>query len=145
MYTEGELTSRFNILSENYVKQVTIEARTALMMAKTIILPASLKYQKEVGDSVASRQGGGERQPPRGWETLSSVVSAINALVHGISVLEKAEAHHGDGDAYSHAKHVKEHVIPAMGEVRKAADLLETMVSDELWPLPTYREMLFIK
>jgi glutamine synthetase len=144
VYTEGELKSRFNILSENYVKQVTIEARTALMMAKTMILPAALKYQKEVGDSVASAKAAGAATPA-GVETLSSVVSGINALVHSITELEKAEHHHGDGDAYAHAKHIKEHVIPAMLEVRKAADSLETMLSDDLWPLPTYREMLFIK
>jgi len=148
VYTEGELKSRFNILSENYVKQVTIEAKTALMMAKTIILPAALKYQKEVGDSVASAKAAGAATPA-GVETLSAVVSGINTLAHGITELEKAESHKGDGggdgDAYAHAKHIKEHVIPAMLAVRKASDTLESIVSDDLWPLPTYREMLFMK
>ena len=144
VYTEGELTSRFNILSENYVKQVTIEAKTVLMMAKTIILPAALKYQKEVGDSVASAKAAGAATPA-GVEVLSAVVSGINTLVSNITTLEKAEAHHGSGDAYEHAKHIKSDVLPAMLEVRKAADALEVMVSDELWPLPTYREMLFIR
>ena len=59
--------------------------------------------------------------------------------------LEKAQAHHGDGEAYGHAKHMRDHVVPALANVRAAADKLETIVSDELWPLPTYREMLFIR
>ncbi len=54
VYSEKELTSRFNILSEAYAKHVNIEGQTALMMAKTMILPAALKYQKEVGESIAA-------------------------------------------------------------------------------------------
>jgi glutamine synthetase len=144
VFTERELHSRYNIYSENYVKQVTIEAKTALLMAKTIILPAALKYQKEVGDSVASAKAAGA-STPAGVETLSTVVSTINELVLAITALEKAEAVHVDGEPYIHAKHVKETILPAMAEVRRVADALEAIVSDALWPLPTYREMLFIK
>ncbi len=144
VYTEKELLSRFNILSELYVKTVTIEANTTIMMAKNVILPAALKYQKEVGESVAAAKAAGAANPA-GIEILSIVVSTIGDLVRGIASLEKASAHHGNGEAYAHAKHIREQVIPAMSEVRKAADKLETIVSDELWPLPTYREMLFIR
>ncbi len=144
VYTEKELQSRFNILSENYTKAVTIEAKTAVMMAKTMILPAALKYQKEVGESVAAAKAAGAATPA-GVETLSALVSTINDLARAITTLEKAEDHHGDGEPYAHAKHMKDAVIPAMLELRKAADKLETMVSDDLWPLPTYREMLFIR
>ena len=76
---------------------------------------------------------------------LSSIVSGINDLIRGIAAVEKAESHHGDGDAFAHAKHIKEHVITAMADLRKAGDKLETIVADDLWPLPTYREMLFIR
>ncbi len=143
VYTEKELHSRFNILSESYVKNVTIEANTAVLMAKTMILPAALRYQKEVGESVAAAKAAGAATPA-GIETLSAIVSTTNDLYRGITALEKAASHH-DGDAFAHAKHIKEHVIPAMLEVRKAGDKLETLISDDLWPLPTYREMLFIK
>jgi glutamine synthetase len=53
--------------------------------------------------------------------------------------------HHGDGDILGHSRHFRDKVIPAMNDVRVAADKLETTVADDLWPLPTYREMLFIK
>jgi glutamine synthetase len=144
VYTEKELHSRYNILSETYAKHVAIEAKTAIMMARTIILPAALKFQKEVAESVAAAKAAGAATPA-GVETLSTVVSTINQLTHAITGLEKAESNHVEADAYQHAKYMREQVIPAMQEVRKAADTLETIVSDDLWPLPTYREMLFMK
>jgi glutamine synthetase len=144
VYTEKELTSRFNILAEAYAKTLNIEANTAAVIAKTMILPAALKYQKEVGESIAAAKAAGANQPA-GLETFGQLVGAINDLQRSITALEKAQSHHGDGDAYAHAKHMREHVFPALNNVRTAADKLETIVSDELWPLPTYREMLFIK
>jgi glutamine synthetase len=109
-----------------------------------MILPAALKYQKEVGESIAAAKAAGANQPG-GLETFGQLVAAISDLQRSISALEKAQSHHGDGDAYAHAKHMREQVFPALNNVRTAADKLETIVSDELWPLPTYREMLFIK
>ncbi len=144
VYTEKELQSRFNILCENYVKQVTIEAKTALMMAKTMIFPAALRYQTEVAEAVAATKAAGATSES-GEEVLSIVVSTVNDLNRGTKALTHSLDHTGDGDAYAHAKHMKEHVIPDMLNVREAADKLESMVSDDLWPLPTYREMLFIK
>jgi glutamine synthetase len=144
VYSEKELTSRFNILSEAYVKAVNIEALTAAMMAKTYILPAALRFQKEVGESVAAAKAAGAGTPA-GIELLSTVISGINDLTRAIGVLDKALAHHGDGDAFAHAKHMRSAVLPAMAELRKISDKLETILPDDLWPLPTYREMLFIK
>ncbi len=74
VYSEKELQSRFNILSETYVKTIDIEAKTAVMMAKTMILPASLKYQKEVGESIAAAKAAGAAQPA-GLETFTALVS----------------------------------------------------------------------
>ena len=123
---------------------MTIEANTALLMAKTMILPAALRYQKEVADAVVAAKAAGATDLA-GTETLSALISATNELAVGIKKLTAAAGHHGDGDAYAHAKQIKAAVIPAMLDLRAAADTLEGMVSDDLWPLPTYREMLFIK
>jgi glutamine synthetase len=144
VYTEKELTSRFNILSEAYAKTLNIEANTAIMMARQMVLPAALRYQKEVAESVAAAKQAGVPNPA-GTDTLSTLSSAIADLQKSVAALEKAQAHHGDGDAFAHAKHMREHVFPGLNEVRKAADRLETIVADDLWPLPTYREMLFIR
>ena len=144
VYSERELQSRYNILAENYVKTIDIEAQTALNMAKTMILPAALRYQKEVGESIAAAKAAGAAQPA-GLETFGTLVSTINDFQRGINALEKAIDHHGDGDAYGHAKHMRDHVVTAMAELRKHGDKLETLVADDIWPLPTYREMLFIR
>ncbi len=144
VYSEKELTSRFNILSEAYVKAVNIEGLTASMMAKTYILPAALRFQKEIGESVAAAKAAGAGTPA-GIELLSTVISGINDFSRAIGLLDKALGHHGDGDVFAHAKHMRTAVLPAMLELRKISDKLETVVPDDLWPLPTYREMLFIR
>ena len=144
VYTEGELKSRFNILSEAYVKALIIEGKTAVMMAKTYILPAALRYQKEIGESVASAKAAGAASPA-GMEVLGTLVSTINELVGATNKLDKAVNHHADGEPYDHAKHARAEIFPGLAAVREAADKLETIVADDLWPLPTYREMLFIK
>jgi glutamine synthetase len=144
VYTEKELQSRFNILSEAYVKTLNIEANTALLIAKGQILPAALRYQKEVGESIAAAKNAGAAQPA-GLETFSTLVSALSELQRNIFALEKAAGHHGDGEPFAHAKHMREHVFPALNNLRTSADKLETIVADDLWPLPTYREMLFVR
>ncbi len=144
VYTEKELQSRYNILSESYVKTVTIEGNMALLMARTLILPAALRYQAEVAGSIAAAKAAGAAQPA-GMETFSTLAGYISELMLGIGKLDKALGHHATGEPFDHAKAAKEHIIPALLEVRIAADKLETIIADDLWPLPTYREMLFIK
>jgi glutamine synthetase len=114
------------------------------MMARTMILPAALRYQREVGESIAAAKNAGAGSPA-GMEAFANLITTITDFTRAIAALEKANSHHASGDAYEHAKHIKEQVIPAMAELRKVGDRLETIVSDDLWPLPTYREMLFIK
>ncbi len=143
VYSKKELESRFNILSEIYTKTIAIEAKTALVIAKTIILPAALKYQTEVANSVASAKAAGVAAP--GTDTLKALVENITALSKGIAALEHAVGHVAEGEPYDHAKYSREKIIPALNDVRTSADVLEGIVDDDIWPLPTYREMLFIR
>jgi glutamine synthetase len=78
-------------------------------------------------------------------EELKSLSATIADLQKGIAKLDNVLHHHPEGDAYAHAKAARDQILPAMLDVRKAADKLETVVADDLWPLPTYREMLFIR
>ena len=144
VYTADELQSRQNILAELYVKTVNIEALTGLNIAKTLIMPAAMRYQKELGESIAAAKSAGAAQPA-GIEQLSTLVSTINEFQHAIIALEKSLAHHGDSDPLAHAKHYRDHVLAGLTELRKPADKLEMIVADDLWPLPTYREMLFVR
>jgi glutamine synthetase len=144
VYSERELQSRLHILAENYNKTVNVEARLTSMMARTMILPASLRYQAEVAAAVAgSKQAGVE--PTTQLELLKSLNSTIAELQKSVAHLDHSLAHSAEGSPLEHAKYFRDSVLPAMGAVRTVADKLETMVADDLWPLPSYREMLFIK
>jgi glutamine synthetase len=142
--SERELQSRYFIFAEKYVKEVTIEADMMVMMAKTMILPAALRYQAEVAGAVNATKAAGVDNGAQ-VEHLKDLTGVLAKFQAATKALCDAAHHHPDGDAYAHAKYVKESVIPKMAELRTFGDKLETMVADDLWPLPTYREMLFIK
>jgi glutamine synthetase len=144
VYSERELQSRYAILSENYVKTVNIEGQLTSMMARTMILPAAIRYQGEVATAVnAVKSAGVDNQAQA--DLLKSLTATISDFQAATAALDKALNHHADGDAFAHAKYSRESILPAMTAVRTLGDKLETMVADDLWPLPTYREMLFIK
>ena len=86
----------------------------------------------------------GASQSISGPNTVLNTIVA-ESLDYIATELEKALGHHADGDAFAHAKYMRDAVLPAMAQVRTLGDKLETVVADDLWPLPTYREMLFIK
>ncbi|MBV8375569.1 MAG: glutamine synthetase III [Verrucomicrobia bacterium] len=140
--TARELESRREIAYEHYVKSVNVEANTIIEMAKTIIYPAAMRYQSELADTAAKLKAAG-LQPDT--TVLEQVTSMAKDLLAGVSKVESALNHGENGSVERHARHFKEAVLPAMQEVRTAADALEGMVADDLWPLPTYQEMLFIR
>ncbi|MCS7034269.1 MAG: glutamine synthetase type III, partial [Phycisphaerae bacterium] len=144
VFTEKELQSRLNVLSEAYLKAISIEARTALLMANQHILPASLKYQKDVAEAVLSAKNAGVDNSSQ-LELLKTLTAAIADFQRATAALSKAIEHHVEGTPYDHAKAARENILPQLQAIRAAGDRLETLVSDEYWPLPTYREMLFIK
>ena len=76
---------------------------------------------------------------------LKKVTDLIGKLQAGLAGLESAVSHHGGADVLAEAKHFGGSVLPAMLKVREAADGLEAVVDDDLWPLPTFQEILFIK
>jgi glutamine synthetase len=109
-----------------------------------MILPAAIRYQGEVALAVnAVKSAGVDNQAQA--DLLKSLTAAISDFQTATAALDKALNHHADGDAFAHAKYSRESILPAMTAVRTLGDKLETMVADDLWPLPTYREMLFIK
>ena len=134
--SERELEARAEINWERYVKVQNIEANITLEMARTMILPAAAAYIAEI--SVAASVSKGVKK------VSDKIVALVDKIVDAIDALEKAQhgAHHA-GSLQAEAKAFKESVIPAQEAVREIADELETLVSDDLWPLPKYRELLF--
>jgi glutamine synthetase len=141
-----EAESRMNIMFEAYSKAIAIEGQSALSMARTVILPAAQKWQLTVAQSVlAAKQAGGEvKAQERRLRDLSSrtetLVVAIDELA---SVFEHAEQH--TGSPQEHARIYRDKVVPVMAKLREVADVLETLVDDAEWPLPKYRELLFLQ
>jgi len=135
--SERELQARYEVFVEQYVAKVNIEAETTFSMAKTMLLPAAVRYLGELGVAGSSK----------GIETIrAEVAGLVDELVTRIAALETANTSHPHvDDALDHAKYVKETVVPAMSAVREVADQLEHVVPDGLWPLPKYSEILFIK
>ena len=140
--TGRELESRKEIAYEHYIKSVNVEALTVIEMAKTIIYPAAVRYQGELAETAAKLKAAGLEPDTT---VLKKVTELTKALLSGVSKVEEALYHGSNGSAEAHAAHLKDAVLPAMVEVRTAADCLEGLVADDLWPLPTYQEMLFIK
>lgn len=137
-----EVHSRYDIYVERYCKDVNTESLVALNMARTQILPAGYRYQNELASTAASLKTIG-KNPHLG--TLEKLTELVAQLESSIEKLEGAINHKASGDLLSHAKHFRDEVIPAMNVVRQIADKLEAIVPDDIWPLPTYHEMLFIK
>ena len=138
---ERELHSRYEVYLEQYVLTVNVEAKATLKVAKTAILPAALRYQSELAANVATMKSIGATADT---SELDSLTANIVALKAGMNTLTKALAHDGAHDALAEAKYACTKLLPAMALVRSAADALESEVADDLWPLPTYQEMLFI-
>ncbi len=140
--SEREVQSRYDIFLERYCLDVNTEAQLALEIAKTKILPAALTYQTQLSTLAINLKTLG-KEPSTAL--LDSVMALTSELEAGITTLEHELAHESSDDTKAHALHFRDKVLPAMLQTRVAADALEGMVSDELWPLPTYQEMLFIK
>ena len=145
VFSERELHSRYEILLENYIKTINIESLVTVQMAQRMILPAALRYQNEVAQSISSLKAAGGSVPSSQSAMLKEISETIEELQTSTAALTKAIDHHASGDSLAHAKHSHSAIIPAMAAVRAAGDKLESLVADDLWPLPTYQEMLFIK
>ena len=140
--TRRELESRLEIAFEQYVKTVNVEANLTADMARTAIFPAAMRYQGELAATAASLKTAG-LEPHTAM--LSRVTDLMGQLMEGVHQLDEALAHESHGGTADHAKHFRDDVLPAMLTVRQTADTLEEIVADDLWPLPKYQEMLFIK
>jgi glutamine synthetase len=135
--SERELESRYEVYLEQYTTTINIEGETAASIARTMLLPAAIKWLAALG---ATDGGAGVTRLKEEASTL------VDDFVEAIFALEAANREHPHtDDVLEGAKYVQSAVIDAMDKVRKVADKLEKVVPDDLWPLPKYSEVLFIK
>jgi glutamine synthetase len=141
---ERELKARYEVALEQYIKTVNIEANLMVLMAKRYILPAAFRYQTQLGESVAATKAAGVTSK-EGKKALDELVKLTDECNVAVDKLQDLLDHEGDGSVEKHAKYFRDKIIPVMDTLREAGDGLENIVPQDLWPLPTYREMLFIK
>jgi glutamine synthetase len=136
-----ELHSRYEIYFEQYCKTVNVEAKLVLGMARTMVLPGVLRYQRELADSYAAIKAAGVAADTTLLQRISTLASTLETK---IGALEKVFPHHADG-VVKEAEHFSDTVLPAMKEIRDVSDALEGLVARDRWGLPIYEDILFIK
>ncbi len=140
---EREVHARYEIMVETYNKTVNVEGQLMVLMANRYILPAAFEYQKHVAQSVSAVKSAGSKSV-EGKKTLDWLTKRVDAFKAQTDKLEAALEEESPS-AEKHAKHFRDRVIPNMTRLRELGDELELAIPHEMWPLPTYREMLFIK
>jgi len=137
-----ELASRYEVYAEQYILSIEVEAKLVIDMAKTLIYPAAISYLAELSITSSS-------MAEMGIELDKSIATKValesNAMLAAVAKLKEAITKHDFATTEDHMQHCAKAILILMAEVRLHADILETEVADELWPLPKYQEMLFIK
>ncbi len=131
--SETELKSRYEVYSEGYEEQVAIEARCAITMAKTAIAPAAIEYQAELAETIKAVEAAGVSDVDETRDLLKAVFTETGKLLKAVKNVEACEQ---AGEPLE--------TLAAMETLREAADALEGLVPDNIWPLPSYTEMLFM-
>ena len=130
--SERELESRYEVWLEQYVTRANIEAETTADIAKTMLLPAALRQLALIDAAEVGALG-------------ESLHPLVDELVASIEALEQANVYPDGVEGMALAEFARDSQLTAMVRVREAADRLEKEVADDLWPLPKYSEILFVR
>lgn len=142
--SENELESRLEIYLEQYFLTLNIEAETTEDIARTMIVPAAIRYLNEI--LATNDRGKTSGLEITSTKTLAEELNTVlSQLLVAIERLGKVNAELGGETIPEKAEHLSQNVLPEMNKVRESADKLEKLVADDFWPLPSYREMLFVK
>lgn len=143
-----ELEARYDIMQESYVKKIDIEAKVLAQLATSHVIPAAVEYQTKLAACVANLKAAGVPKSSYGaqLEMVQTISKHINTIHENVQklVAETEKAHHIE-DTHKRALACCHNVKPLFDVIRNASDALEFMIEDDLWKLPKYRELLFIK
>jgi glutamine synthetase len=147
VFSPRETQARSTVYYHRYVHRLNVEALSMKNLASTAILPAALAFEERLAKSIAAVSSVAARIDLKPQlELLEEVCAATNQLELSSRKLAEArqEAERSHGSVADQAVVYRNKVVPLMNEVRVHADRLETLIDDDLWPLPKYREMLFL-
>jgi glutamine synthetase len=148
--TRDEFNSRRYVKSEIYVSKIRVEARAMADMAATVILPAAVAAQRQLADATQAVRNIDATIPVDGQvqalRLCCELTGELQAATESLrTALEEVDASGSEHEPIDHAKAMLEKVIPNMERLRGVADKLEQELDDDLWPLPKYRELMFIR
>lgn len=141
---KDEVLSRLEIMMDQYFKTINIEAESTANIARTMIMPSAIRYLNELLAAA-------DRGKQMGLDTtgtnkvISELNDDLNSFTESLDKLLAVNADLGGDSVEEKAEHMYKNVIPVMSVVREATDKLENIIADDYWPLPTYRDMLFLK
>ena len=138
----AELESRYEVYSEQYILSIAVEAKTTAELARTMLYPAAMSYVAELVNSISGAASIGVEFDTR---IVKTIATEANAMMTAVEALESALAFDDFATTADHMQYCAGTLRGLMDEVRQHADTLESDVADEYWPLPKYREMLFVK
>lgn len=137
-----ELESRFEVYSEQYILSVEVEAKLVIDIAKTAIYPATMRHLADIASTVGGLEDMGISLNK---DNMKTVAELSNSMMAKVAKLSSALAKENFGSTEEHMKYFADTIRGMMDDIRADVDALESEVADDLWPLPTYQEMLFIK
>ena len=148
IFTARELDARYEIMQENYVKKIDIEAKLLAQLAISHVIPSALSYQQKLSENVASLKSIGINK--KNYESQLKYIEEISTHINSISINVKkmiAENEHAHHTANTHKTALAfcHKVKPYFDVIRHHSDALEFIIEDDLWKLPKYRELLFVK
>jgi glutamine synthetase len=138
----AELASRFEVYAEQYVLSIEVEAKLVIGMANTRIYPATVQYLDSLSSAATNLSA---LNITISHNSIDEIAAETDAMMASVGKLKDALSVEEFDSTEAHMNHCADVLCPLMAEVRSHADALELVVSDELWPLPKYQEMLFIK
>ncbi|MBE5778272.1 MAG: glutamine synthetase type III [Clostridiales bacterium] len=144
VFTAEEVYSRYEVKLEKYVKVIDIEALSMVDMARQLILPAAIRYSKDISAEAQNKQKlGFDFALKMERSLLNTLDREMNKLYENTFALEKAVADtRSISDMLEKARFTRDRILPVMAELRAAGDTLESMIGKEYWPMPTYQELL---
>jgi glutamine synthetase len=148
IFNAVELDARYEIMQELYVKKIDIEAKLMAQLATSHVIPAAIAYQRNLAENVKAMKDAGLSKSDT--EVQVGLIKDLGAHIKNISIhvtkllSELEKAHHLDS-THKSAVAFSSKIKPLFDPIRKSSDALEFLVDDELWKLPKYREMLFVK
>jgi glutamine synthetase len=138
----AELASRFEVYAEQYILTIEMEAKLVIGIANTRIYPATIEYLDSLSSAATNLS---KLNITISHNSIDEIAAETDAMMAAVSKLKDAVSVEEFDNTEAHMQHCADVLCPLMLEVRSHADALELVVSDDLWPLPKYQEMLFIK